>query len=62
MMRISPDRLMSELKRILVSQGVRIEEHVEVAEIIRCRTADMKGVRTARGEIAADGVVVATGA
>lgn len=58
---LRPDRLMAELKRVLLARGVRIQENMEVTELIRSR-GKVSGVRTPHGTISADAILVATGA
>jgi len=57
---LRPDRLMSELRRVLAARGVSIVEHAPVERIVGEKKA--AAVVTPQGEIAADAVVVATGA
>src|SRR5437764_11542283 len=58
---LRPDRLMGELRRVLVGLGVEVREHCPVTGLVRAggRAA---GVRTAAGDVPADHVVVAAGA
>ena len=58
---LRPDRLMSELKRVLISLGVEIRENCEVTGFVR-ENGKAKAVRTSNGEISADAFVIATGA
>lgn len=58
---LRPDRLMGELRRVLVELGVEIREHCAVTGLIR-REGRAAGVRTDAGEVAARDVVVAAGA
>jgi D-amino-acid dehydrogenase len=58
---LRPDRLMSELHRILVSRGVEVRENCEVTGFVR-ENGKAKAVRTKSGDIEADRFVVATGA
>ena len=58
---LRPDRLMGELRRVLVGLGVEVREDCEVTGFVReCGTA--KAARTAAGEVEADEFVVAAGA
>jgi len=58
---LRPDRLMTELKRILLARGVKIVENAEVTDIARTN-GSVKSIRTSQGEMSADQFVVATGA
>lgn len=58
---LRPDRLLSELRRVLEARGVEIRENVEVKSFDR-QDKQCRGVVTATGTIAADAVIVATGA
>lgn len=58
---LRPDRLMSELRRVLVGLGVEIRENCEVTGFV-WENGTAKAVRTTSGEIAADQFVIATGA
>jgi D-amino-acid dehydrogenase len=58
---LRPDRLMSELRRVLVSLGVEIRENTPVTGF-RVANGTATAVETATGDIPADAVVVATGA
>ena len=58
---LRPDRLMSELRRVLTSRGVAVRENCAVTGFV-CENGVAKAVRTAGGDIDADHVVVATGA
>lgn len=59
---LRPDRLMSELKRVLLAKGVEIIENCEVKEFIR-EDGIAKAVQSVNGsEFPADQFVVATGA
>lgn len=58
---LRPDRLMSELKRVLVSLGVEIRENRAVSGFAKAN-GTASAVRTSAGDIAADAFVVATGA
>ena len=57
---LRPDRLMSELRRVLVSLGVEVRENCEVTGFVRETTA--RAVATRTGDIEADQFVIATGA
>ncbi len=58
---LRPDKLMAELKRVLVSLGVEIREECAATGFVRTNTI-ATAVRTNRGEIPADQIVVAMGA
>lgn len=58
---LKPDRLMSELRRVLVSLGVEIRENCEVQGLVKSGGA-VAAVRTGSGEIAGAAFVAATGA
>ena len=58
---LRPDRLMSELRRVLVSLGVKIREQCEVTGFVKWR-GKASAVRTRTDNIPADQIVVATGA
>ncbi|QDU19592.1 NAD(P)/FAD-dependent oxidoreductase [Urbifossiella limnaea] len=58
---LRPDRLMSELRRVLVGLGVEVRENTPVSGF-RVANGTATAVETATGDIAADAVVVATGA
>lgn len=58
---LKPDRLMSELHRVLASQGVEIRNNCEVLGFVKSK-AGVSAVRTPTGDIPADQFVVATGA
>jgi D-amino-acid dehydrogenase len=58
---LRPDRLMSELKRVLVEKGVEVCENCTVGGFVKSG-GSASAVRTSGGEIAADQFVVATGA
>jgi D-amino-acid dehydrogenase len=58
---LRPDRLMDELRRVLVSLGVEVRENCEVSGFVR-QNGKATAVRTPAGEVAADRFVVATGA
>jgi D-amino-acid dehydrogenase len=58
---LRPDRLMKEFRRVLETMGVTIREHSPVTGFLRSE-GRVSGVRTKDGELAAEDVVVATGA
>jgi D-amino-acid dehydrogenase len=58
---LRPDRLMSSWQRLLQARGVAIHEDCKVEGFIRDKN-HVRAVATSQGEIAADKVVVATGA
>jgi D-amino-acid dehydrogenase len=58
---LRPDRLMSELKRVLEARGVEIRENCAVTGFAKVG-GTVSAVRTADGNIPADQFVVATGA
>lgn len=58
---LRPDRLMRELRRVLIGMGVEIREHCPVSGFLN-REDRTVGVHTSVGELPADDVVVATGA
>lgn len=58
---LRPDRLMSELRRVLLAKGVEIREDTEVTEFQRTGKT-CQAVVTATGPISAEHVVVAMGA
>ncbi len=58
---LRPDRLMSELRRVLGRLGVEVRENTPVTGF-RVANGTATAVETAAGDIAADAVVVATGA
>jgi D-amino-acid dehydrogenase len=58
---LRPDRLMSELKRVLLARGVELHEHCEALGFDKTGNK-VSAVRTSTGEVRADQVVVATGA
>jgi D-amino-acid dehydrogenase len=58
---LRPDRLMSELRRVLTALGVEIRENAEVIGIVK-DNRKAKAVSTKAGEIEADHVVIAAGA
>jgi D-amino-acid dehydrogenase len=59
---LRPDRLMSELGRVLIGLGVEIRDNCEVKGLIPWDSWMPFGVRTATGDIEARNVVFATGA
>jgi D-amino-acid dehydrogenase len=58
---LRPDRLMSELHRLLLSRGVEIREQCEVRGFVKS-SSGVISVRTTAGELSAEQFVVATGA
>lgn len=58
---LRPDRLMLELRRVLIARGVEIRENCEVSGFAR-GSEGVRGVKTPLGEISGDQFVVATGA
>jgi D-amino-acid dehydrogenase len=58
---LRPDRLMTELHRVLLGLGVEVHENCEVTGFLR-EDGTARAVRSGEGEIAADHFVVATGA
>jgi D-amino-acid dehydrogenase len=58
---LRPNRLMAELKRVLLARGVAIREHCRATSIVR-ENGRARAVKTADGEIEADALVVAAGA
>lgn len=58
---LRPDRLMSELRRVLVARGVEVRENAPVTGFA-ITNGRATAVQTATGDLAADHVVVATGA
>jgi len=58
---LRPDRLMSELRRVLIGMGVEVRDRCEVLGLVRDANR-AKAVRTTFGEIDADQFVMATGA
>ncbi len=58
---LRPDKLMSELKRVLLALGVEIREHCAARGFAGANGA-ATAVHTSTGDIAADHIVVATGA
>lgn len=59
---VRPDRLMSELKRVLISKGVEIRENCEAINFVRS-SSGVQAVGTATDdEVSGDRFVIATGA
>lgn len=58
---LRPDKLMSELKRVLLARGVEIREHCSASGFATANGV-ATAVHTSKGDIPADHVVVATGA
>jgi D-amino-acid dehydrogenase len=58
---LRPDRLMSELRRVLTAKGVEVREYCPMIGVVHSGTR-VAGVRTAGGDILADHVVLAAGA
>jgi D-amino-acid dehydrogenase len=58
---LRPDRLMAELRRVLVGLGVEVREHTPVTGFT-VSNGTATAVQTAAGDVPADAVVVATGA
>ena len=58
---LRPDKLMSELKRVLLALGVEVRENCEVTGFVR-GSGTATALSTSRGEVPAEAVVVATGA
>jgi D-amino-acid dehydrogenase len=58
---LRPDRLMAELKRMLLARGVTICENCSAKSVVR-ENGRARAVRTAEGEIEADALVIAAGA
>jgi D-amino-acid dehydrogenase len=58
---LRPDKLMTSWRSTLQASGVAIEENCEAKSLV-CEGRRVRAVRTSRGEIPADSVVVATGA
>jgi D-amino-acid dehydrogenase len=58
---LRPDRLMSELRRVLAEKGVEVRHDCAMTGFVT-EGGKVKAVRTAGGDIDADHVVVATGA
>ena len=58
---LRPDRLMAELRRVLVGRGVEVRENEEVTGFA-AEGGRVRAVRTPAGVVAADAVVLAAGA
>jgi D-amino-acid dehydrogenase len=58
---LRPDRLMAELKRVLIARGVTICEQCAARSLV-AQNGQARAVATATGEIAADAFVLAAGA
>jgi D-amino-acid dehydrogenase len=58
---LRPDRLMSELKRVLLARGVTIREQCPAKRIVH-ENGRARAVQTAAGELEADAFVLAAGA
>ena len=58
---LRPDRLMAELRRVLLSRGVEIREHLDAHSVAR-ENGRGRALIVTGGEIEADGFVLATGA
>jgi D-amino-acid dehydrogenase len=58
---LRPDRLMAELKRILVEQGTKIIENCTVSKI-HIGSGKAVGIDTNKGEMSFDNLILATGA
>jgi D-amino-acid dehydrogenase len=58
---LRPDKLMSELRRVLLGLGACLREHCPVTGIAQANGRAV-GVRTAKGEVPADHVIVCAGA
>ncbi|MBN9118738.1 MAG: FAD-dependent oxidoreductase [Planctomycetes bacterium] len=58
---LRPDRLMSELRRVLLTLGVEIRENCAVSGFVKAN-GTASAVRTGAGEVPADRFVIATGA
>jgi D-amino-acid dehydrogenase len=58
---LRPDRLMSELRRVLAARGVEVRENCTVTGFVTAG-GSASAVRTAAGDVPADQFVVATGA
>jgi D-amino-acid dehydrogenase len=58
---LRPDRLMASWKKALETKGVKIHENYEMQGLVG-EQGRVRAVRTSKGEIPADAVVVATGA
>ncbi len=58
---LRPDRLMTELNRVLVGLGVEVRENCAMMGLVR-ESGVAKAVRTVQGDVEAEAFVVATGA
>jgi D-amino-acid dehydrogenase len=58
---LRPDRLMTELKRVLLARGVSVREECSAQSLV-CENGQARAIETPQGEIAADAFVLATGA
>ncbi len=58
---LRPDRLMAELKRVLVARGVTIREQCPASDFL-CENGRARALWTPDGELAADAFVLAAGA
>ena len=58
---LRPDRLMTELKRVLTARGVAIQEQCSATSLVR-ENGRARAIRTSGGEIEADAFIVAAGA
>jgi D-amino-acid dehydrogenase len=58
---LRPDRLMSELRRVLAARGVEVRERCEVTGFVR-EHGKARAVRTTAGDVEGDHFVLATGA
>jgi D-amino-acid dehydrogenase len=58
---LRPDRLMAELKRVLLARGVMMREHVAARSVVS-EGGRAKAIATSAGEIEADAFVLAAGA
>jgi D-amino-acid dehydrogenase len=58
---LRPDRLMSELRRVLQARGVEIHEHTQLQGLVK-QGQQVVAARTSRGDMPADHFLIATGA
>jgi D-amino-acid dehydrogenase len=58
---LRPDRLMAELKRVLLARGVTIHENCAAGELV-CENGQARSVKTPAGDLSADAFVLAAGA
>jgi D-amino-acid dehydrogenase len=58
---LRPDRLMAELKRVLLARGAKIREHI-AARSLRIEGGRARAIETDKGPLEADAIVLATGA